>query len=279
MFYKCLKYDLKCGLLKEYKKYMVAIVLFIIIGIDFFIKMSDMEIMALDYFFYLFFGMEEYVPAPGNKFRFPALWVAVVLYISYITLYYPYRDLNGYGKNILLSTQSKKIWYLSKCAWVILSTALYFIIGVIVLSVFAAVSGAQMRADVSSGTVLKLIPFITTEQNLFYDDAVFYRVSGLHFILPVVICMMNNILQLFLSLFLKPFFSFIINVSYTIACAYYFKSFMLGNYAMIARSNILINNGLDFTEGMMISLSIIVIATVLGTVFFSKQDILNKEGA
>ena len=104
MFYKCLKYDLKCGLLKEYKKYIVAIGLFIIIGFDFFIKMSDIEITVPDYLFYLFFGMEEYVPSPGNKFRFPALWVAVILYVSYITLYYPYKDLNGYGKNILLNT-------------------------------------------------------------------------------------------------------------------------------------------------------------------------------
>ena len=279
MFYKCLKYDLKCGLLKEYKKYIVAIGLFIIIGFDFFIKMSDIEITVLDYFFYLFFGMEEYVPTPGNKFRFPALWVAVILYVSYITLYYPYKDLNGYGKNILLNTQSKKTWYLSKCMWVTVSTISYFLIGCVVLSLFSIISGAEITADVSSNAVIKLIPFITTEQNLFYNDAMYYKVTLLHFILPVVICVMNNLFQLFLSLFIKPFFSFIFTVSYTIASAYYLKSFMLGNYAMIARSNIFINNGVDFAKGLIISLCVILVVIISGAVLFSKQDILNKEGA
>lgn len=279
MFYKCLKYDLKCGLLKEYKKYIVAIGLFVIIGFDFFIKMSDIEITVLDYFFYLFFGMEEYVPSPGNKFRFPALWVAVILYVSYITLYYPYKDLNGYGKNILLNTQSKKTWYLSKCTWVTVSTIIYFLIGFVVLSLFAIISGAEITADVSSKVVLKFIPFITTQQNLFYNDAMYYKVTILHFVLPVIICVMNNLLQLFLSLFIKPFFSFIFTVSYTIASAYYLKSFMLGNYAMIARSNIFIDNGVNFTDGLIISLGVILVVIISGTVLFSKQDILNKEGA
>ncbi len=279
MFYKCLKYDFKCGLLKEYKKYIVAIGLFIIIGFDFFIKMSNIEITVLDYLFYLFFGMEEYVPTPGNKFRFPALWVAVILYVSYITLYYPYKDLNGYGKNILLNTQSKKTWYLSKCMWVTVSTIIYLLIGFVVLSLFAIISGAEITADVSSNAVIKLIRFITTEQNLFYGDAMYYKVTILHFILPVVICVMNNLFQLFLSLFIKPFFSFIFTVSYTIASAYYLKCFMLGNYAMIARSNIFIDNGVDFTDGLIISLSVILVVIISGTVLFSKQDILNKEGA
>lgn len=279
MFYKCLKYDLKCGLLKEYKKYIIAIGLFIIIGFDFFIKMSDIEITVLDYLFYLFFGMEEYVPTPGNKFRFPALWVAVILYVSYITLYYPYKDLNGYGKNILLNTQSKKTWYLSKCMWVTVSTIIYFLVGFVVLSLFAIISGAEITADVSSKVVIKFIPFITTEQNLFYNDAIYYKVTILHFVLPVIICVMNNLLQLFLSLFIKPFFSFIFTVSYTIASAYYLKCFMLGNYAMIARSNIFIDNGVNFTDGLIISLGVILVVIISGTVLFSKQDILNKEGA
>ena len=163
--------------------------------------------------------------------------------------------------------------------WVTVSTIIYFLIGFVVLSLFAIISGAETTADVSSNAVIKFIQFITTEQNLFYNDAMYYKVTILHFILPVIICVMNNLLQLFLSLFIKPFFSFIFTVSYTIASAYYLKCFMLGNYAMIARSNIFIDNGVNFTDGLIISLSVILMVIISGTVLFSKQDILNKEGA
>ena len=48
---------------------------------------------------------------------------------------------------------------------------------------------------------------------------------------------------------------------------------------MIARSNIFIDNGVNFTDGLIISLGVILVVIISGTVLFSKQDILNKEGA
>lgn len=279
MFYKCLRYDLKCGMLKEYKKYAIAVILFIIIGVDFFIKMNSRETTVCDYYFYLFFGMEEYIPFPGNKFRFPALWAAVILYVSYITLYYPYKDLNGYGKNVLINAQNKKIWFLSKCVWVGVSTIIYFLFAFAVLFVLAIVFGAECTVAVSSDTVFKFIPYVTTEQNLLFNDGMYYKVTFLHYILPVLVCVMNNLVQLLLSLFIKPFFSYIFTVSYTITSAYYLKCFMLGNYAMLARSDIFISNGVDFNIGFIICLSVIIIVAALGTAVFSKQDIINKEGA
>lgn len=279
MLYKCLKYDLKCGLFNEYPKYLIAILIFLMVGVDFFIKTQNYGTTILDYYFYLFLGMEEYIPAPGNKFQFPALWVTIMLYISYTTLYYPFKDLNGYGKNILLATQNKKIWYLSKCMWVVISTTIYFILAFIVLFFFAIISGSKLIANVSSNTIFRFIPMIVVDENLFCENAIYYKISFLHFVLPVFICIMNNLLQLFLSLFIKPFSSFIFTVSYTIACTYYLRGFMLDNYAMIGRSNALIENGVDFVFGLTISLIISVIVVISGVLLFSKQDILNKDGA
>lgn len=278
MFYNCLLYDIKCGFLKESKKYIVAVVLFAVIGFEFLNSYGDVDLTVADYFFYALFGMEEYVPSPGNKFRFPALWIALILYSSYITLSYPFNDLNGYGKSVLLQCRDKRIWYLSKCLWVIISTLLYFFIGFIVLSVFAVLNGAEICTDVNSSVVIRLIPFLTAEENLFYNDALFYKVSAVHFFLPVLVCIMNNLFQLMLSVFIKPFFSFIFTVSYSIACAYYLDEIMLGNYAMIGRSNDFISNGVDFRFGFIVVLCLIAFSVFAGTVSFFKKDILNRDG-
>ncbi len=278
MFCNCLLYDIKCGFLKEYKKYIVAVILFLIIGFEFYNEYRDIKLTVFDYFFYAFFGMEEYVPSPGNRFRFPALWIALVLYSSYITLYYPFNDLNGYGKSVLLQCRDKRLWYLSKCVWVIISTVVYFIIGFIVLGFFSLVKGGEFCADVNSAVVIRLIPYLTTEEYLFYNDALFYRVSIVHFVLPVLVCIMNNLIQLLLSVFIKPFFSFIFTVSYAIVCTYYLDKYMLGNYAMIGRSTAFISNGVDFKSGCYLIVGMIVVSVILGAVCFFKKDILNRDG-
>lgn len=155
MLCKCLKYDLKCGLVKDYKKYLIAVGLFLVAAVDFYIKTDGIETTVFDYYFYIFFGMEKYVSLPGSKFKFPALWMAVMMYSSYITLYYPYKDLNGYGKNIILFSQDKKVWYLSKYVWAFVSTAVYFSLAFIVVGVFALVVGAEPSCDLSMQTVTK----------------------------------------------------------------------------------------------------------------------------
>ncbi len=277
MLFKCFRYDFKCGIIGEYKKYIISTILFLIIGIDFYFK--DVAESFGDFLFYFFYGMEEFIPSPGAKFRFPALWIAVMVFVSYITLYYPYRDMNGYGKSILISSGNKKLWFLSKSLWVMASTFIYFLLAFIVLLLVAVLSGAKVDFSVCSSTIMKLIPYITTQENLFYENGAFYNVSIIHFLTPVFISVSINLFQMVLSLFIKPFYSFTVTVSYLIAGAYYMNPLLIGNFAMIGRSNIFLSNGMNFNIGLIISMVIIAIVICLGIFIFSKQDILNKEGA
>lgn len=279
MFYKCLKYDLKCGLVNDYKKYLVAVVLFLVAAVDFYIKTDGNETTVFDYYFYIFFGMERYVPLPGSKFKFPALWMAVMMYSSYITLYYPYKDLNGYGKNVILFSQNKKLWYLSKCAWTFASTAVYFSVAFVVVGVFALVVGAEPNCDLSMQTVTKLLPYLTAEEPLFGDDLMYYKLGIVYYFLPITVAVTNNLVQLFMSVFIKPFYVFIITVSYAVVSVYYLNGFMIENYAMLGRSTAFVSDGVDLKSGYIICFVVIISVAFAGMTVFKKQDILNREGA
>lgn len=279
MLCKCLKYDLKCGLVKDYKKYLIAVGLFLVAAVDFYIKTDGIEITVFDYYFYIFFGMEKHVPLPGSKFKFPALWMAVMMYSSYITLYYPYKDLNGYGKNIILFSQDKKVWYLSKCVWAFVSTAVYFSLAFIVVGVFALVVGAEPSCDLSMQTVTKLLPYLTAEKPLFSDDSMYYELGIIYYFLPITVAVTNNLIELFMSLFIKPFYAFIITVSYAVVSVYYLNGFMIGNYAMLGRNTAFISDGVNLKNGYIICFVVIISVAVIGMNVFKKQDILNREGA
>ncbi len=277
MFLKAVVYDFKCGLLKEYKKFILALFLFFIIGIDLSFRMFDSHLTIFDYFFYLFFGMEEYINSPGNQFRFPALWICLMILPSYITLYYPYKDLNGYGKIILLKMQNKKIWYLSKCVWIVFSTLLYFGLAFLVMICVSKFNKAIFTEGISFDVITRFVPMITAETGLNFNEKGYIIIDFIHFSLPVFVSVTANIMQLFLSLFLKPYISFVLTVSYAVASTYYLKAFMFFNYGMIGRSSVFLSNGVDFYLGLILSSIIILVSVLVGIIVFSKQDIINRE--
>lgn len=63
-------------------------------------------------------GILPYVPTPGIPFEFPMEWFALLLVIAYVTVDYPFRDLDGMGSHMIVASHSRWAWWLAKCAWV-----------------------------------------------------------------------------------------------------------------------------------------------------------------
>ena len=110
MFFKVLRYDLLNGTLKSAKKYLIALLVFLVAAFDFTLRAPglrnnlNVEMSTLgDYLMYIFYGMNEYEIGSPEPFRFPALWMLIVLFALYIVLYYPYNDIYGYGKQVLVN--------------------------------------------------------------------------------------------------------------------------------------------------------------------------------
>lgn len=275
-FIKFLRYDLKNGILLIYFKYLVAAALFLFLCLDFFLRCGGKDLQAHtlgDLTALAFAGMREYVPSPTDPFRFPAFWVLTFALLLYITLYYADQDLVGFGQHTMVCAGGRGWWWLSKCAWNTAAVLVFFVCAWVVLLAFALCSGLQFTLRLSDS-----MEFVLDAGNVM-EGAAAWRVGLELTVMPVLIGIALSLLQMTLSLWIKPIFSYMLSVLHLIASAYAMSPFLIGNYAMVLRSDAVIENGVNAVNGILFAAALCILSVAAGWLIFRKYNILNKEGA
>ena len=95
-------------------------------------------------------------------------------------------------------------------------------------------------------------------------------------LMPLVVAAIN-LLQMTVSLFVKPLISFIITTAILLLSAYYTTPILIGNYSMPLRSDWMLVNGVNFTVGIVFSVVLILVCVMVGGVVFQRRDILKGE--
>lgn len=221
---------------------------------------------TMDYFLNLFNGIPIYIPSEGKPFEVPVIWFVLNLYIAFAAANYPTSDLNGVGKYMILQSKSRTKWYLGKCCWVVFSVLFCYLLIFLAPVIFSLFTG-KLSFFASSDEVIcaKLLA------NYSVAGPVYLVLSVL--LLPVLTSIALSVVQLLIEFLSKPIFSFIVTVCLLIASAYLYTPFLIGNFSIMLRSEYVIENGIKFTTGAIVTLTIIVLAIVLGVLRFKKKDI------
>lgn len=215
-------------------------------------------------------GIEVFDPNRDLRFRLPSSWLLTLLSINYVTVTYPYRDLMGFGRSVLISSGNRWAWWGSKCVWT------------------AAFAGAGCLMLVLACTAATLLLGGTLDLRLGKEAADSLRIwtdSGMSLDLQLFVlcwpCLSAAfcLLQLALSLAIRPVLSFGATAAMLLVSAYYFSPLLPGNYLMVARVDTVIANGLHPTSGLFVAALITGASIVLGGIHFSHMDCLDKEYA
>lgn len=226
-----------------------------------------------DYFLYVYGGMKQYIPRPEDPFQLPILWLLLFLSVSAAVLNYPHRDLQSLGQQVLIRTRGRMLWWASKCVWNLAAT-LYAHGGLLLLLLLlCAAAGVPLTGTVHA----KLLEsaFRISEPELKAVPAV--MAGALLFAAPVLTAAALNLLQMLLSLFIRPLFSYLVLAAYLAASAYLFSPAFVGNYAMALRADEVMKRGVNPAAGMAVSAALALFAAVFGLVRFRRFDIINCE--
>lgn len=224
----------------------------------------------MDYLFFLLGGMKEYKQQEDLSFIFPIKWFLLNMYILYGALYYPYRDLlSSMGGALLMKSRSRRTWWLSKCLW----SAFYIVTTYMFLFVVTAVFCALFQQPFSMQiTPALVIDFMDTDTVL---QAFSPLVSIYTLIMPLIISLGMCILQMMMSLVIKPVFSFGIAALIMLSSAYLLSPYLIGNYAMPFRSIYIMEHGVYLSHGLLMGGLLIGLSALLGWRIFGRYDILN----
>lgn len=278
-FSKLLTYDLKNGFLLNIVNLLMTVIFVTAFCIDFYLHKSGAYMLDesipsgtfMDYLFYMFAGIKEYTPSMTDEFLIPVKWLIIFLFILYSTLYYPYRDLSSLGLNILVRTQGRIAWWVSKCIWNICYVLVTYILIYLTVIVFCLVMQEPISLNITPMFINDLLgaesPYDT------YSDRLVYMIL----LFPMFISIGLNLLQMTLVLFIKPLYSFGVIAVTLLSSAYLLSPYLPGNYAMPIRSHYVVENGVSFSGGLIMFLIIASVSFIVGSFYFRRYDILEEE--
>lgn len=244
--FKAIRYDFRFGIYESIKRYLLialfaafvfVCLIFDMVHISVFLTGSVNGLWRLPISFadVILFELGGYLPVSqnaGDGFSFPTIWFLSIIIPCYLTLSYTTRDLGGSGIQVITRLQSKGRWWISKCILNATTIILYYVVIYIVIATLCFVFGFN----------LSFIPDETIFSAEF--NAIFLASQTTNFqmflalcLMPCIITVALSLVQMMMTLFIKPAFSYIVICAYlatSVLCVY---PFFITNFAMPVRSS------------------------------------------
>lgn len=278
-FCKMCWYDIKNGCLKNFRLFLLPIVMEVVVLLLMAKRVGIYEQYDItasktlgDVLLYHFGGMGKYVLSADKAFEFPVIWMILFVLILFVTLDYPVSNLQGFGSKVLVKGNSRIRWWLAKCVWNLICNVVYFGIIFLLIILFCSMKGIPFSLSVNSDLQTWLFELDAYTQLL---PGVSMPIGELVqvFLVSVAICQ----LQMALVLWLKPIYSFMVMCMFLLVSAYFQNYVLWGNYAMLLRHSWINEDGMDCRIGIPVTLTITLITVCIGMIRFKGYNIMQEE--
>lgn len=280
-FIKLVRYDLQHGLFKRWKWHVGVVLMTIAFWLVFCIRVSAFNKGVVitgtgstvvpsfgDAVFYVFAGMSEYVPDPQQTFTFPLVWMLLYIVLFWMTLEYAHNDLTTTGQQFLFRTNGRTLWWFSKCIWDLCMVLSFFVVIWLTLLVLCLATGCPISLTLHADLLQDSIPAAVTGPG--YLTPLLLAT----FVMAPLVMFALSMLQMVLTLWVKPIVSFIVSIVILVASAYKLSPFLLGNYAMPVRNTAYYEAGVTNLNGAVFAVILIVVVAIAGAFRFRKYDVL-----
>lgn len=281
MFYKFLRFDLKHGLVKEWKKFLVALCAFLAFFLIYYLCVfaenrnllaqgeEPLEFTFMDLILSVLGGMKEFHYEDGEMFLFPAVWIFFFLLLLFYTLRYPIQNLDGMGRSMLILSQNRRVWWYSKCVWCCVYVFVYFLLLYILAFLMGICLGGKLSFQPSEYAPYAL------DAGMYIKNPPWNLAPGV-LLVPLVACAIS-MLQMVLTLWVKPIFAYVLSCVLLLSSAYFANPALVGNYAMLFRTDIFAEEGFPLGWGFTAAALLIILSLLIGYFRMENMDILNRE--
>ncbi len=272
-------YDLKIWFRSEKKKYIPIILLcvYVVFTINITAKSAGMAPNIIDYLFGLFKGEPPYLiklaQTERTPFTLPPLYLLFNFYLSWLISYYPLREMGNLGRHTILKHGTKQKWWISKCVWATYTVISYYATVLIVFGIALVFSG-------KSGFVrdITLLKDTINSEKVDYNHLEQLSNTSLAvmcILLPLVVSLGLSMIQMMLSLVIKPIYSQVVIIGVLVCSSFSCKVFLPGNYLMYLRNRqLLFNSGVGTISGLILGICIILFGGFGVLYIIIKKDIL-----
>lgn len=267
-WFKLLRYDLRNGILRW--RYLCVPLLFCPICFYCWVQLYNGGCVGgwMDYLMGCFKGL---LPLESiEDLEFPIMWFLVMAGYLFLDLDYPLNDLTEAGQQVVVRCVDKRGWFLSKCAWCLVSTGVYLLLGALTALAFALGSGGEISLNASRWVLMALGIFSDWEL-----DAAQTLVAAV--VMPYLTLAALGMLRMVLSLIIKPINSFVVCVCILVVSMFAGSPYVIGNGAMTARNGLLMESLLEPVGMVLTCIGVIIGCAAVGVWRFGRMDHLRNE--
>lgn len=156
-----------------------------------------------DCLIYLFRGVNVLALPAGNKQKLdiPVFWILLIIVCLFLHIGYFLGDMTASGQQILLRSQSRKNWLLSKCIWSIAGGILYYLLILLSAVIFCLITNQYLKVSMTES-----VSEIVLNMNTAPPTQVLFTVV----LKPILAFVAMNLLQMMLQVLSRPIAGFLI---------------------------------------------------------------------
>ncbi len=264
-FINLLKYEFKIDFRMAGMRYLFCcfIIIFIICLLMHHSYQSGEQVQFWDLYMELWEGIPEYVKGRTSCFKLPVLIMLTQTIILFLIGNIPKQGMKGYGRFEFIYSSRRK-WWVSKCMWVFINILLFYMILILMLSLFIIIKEKDIEL-MHLGTSINY-QLIDVSKRVFVLNIL---------LLPIFVSEVLGIIQTFIGVFFKPIFGYVVAESIIVVSAYKVSPLFIGNYQMMMRNRLFSGKSeIDLTRGTIICFVLYTVLFICGSFFIKKEDIL-----
>lgn len=208
----------------------------------------------------------------SDSFQFPIRWLFPHILVLFFTLNYARNDLTYGGTQVLTRTHNRISWWFSKCIWNTMTVLSCFAVELIVWF-FLIFLIAKIETSSLNKTLFESLFFMS----LPYQEVFSWEKICIFCFLPATVCITASLIQMTLTLYMKPVFAYIIMVAYYVAGIYYVTPIFLSNYALSVRNSIIGLYNFRPQTGLLLCMISGIISVSIGVVKICKMDLFSRD--
>lgn len=279
-FLGCLAHDVRAGRSSLLASCLAGMLLALAVSIGLWVKATRLGINPAqlsfgDYFTNYLSGIISQglslFGTGGRPLYLPATWLLTMLFPCYTVLWYPRRDLDCGGPQVLLRSGSRLHWWLAKNTWVAMSVLLYWLAGYATVCALAATTGASISLGNTQNIAALLV---------FDEKSIAAWEQSVVPMLPVVptIGVALAFVETAVGARVSPAWGFCLVTAILFMSAFLPGSFLIGNYLMALRSAGMVAGGASATMGATLAVAIVLLSLTAGSLAFKKLDVIGRGG-
>lgn len=271
-------YDIKVGILKQWRKYafagifILALVIIISSRFENGIVNGKWEgtYSPIDILLYWFRGTRIlYSP---EQFMMTSEYVITNIYLAFIIGNYVMDDINGMGKLCLVRTRNRKTWWCGKVVWNFLTVLILYGMIVLFAVLVCGISQNGAWSACINSDIVKSAGYMIGEDRQLSGTYFFNWIIVVPFLCSVAISM----IQMLVALCVSPIIGYVVVLVQMVVSVFLPIELLLGNGHMLIRSDYFISEGFNALYISILAVVIFIAACFVGLVYFKKYDVINK---